>query len=31
MIKVVVWNENHHEKINEECKKVYPQGIHGCI
>ena len=31
MINVIVWNENIHEIENEEVKKIYPNGIHGCI
>jgi trehalose utilization protein len=26
-----VWNENVHEKIHEEVRKVYPQGIHAAL
>lgn len=29
--KVTVWNEFRHEKIHEEVKKVYPEGIHNAI
>jgi len=28
---VTIWNENMHEKTDEEVKKVYPGGIHECI
>ncbi|BAC14522.1 hypothetical conserved protein [Oceanobacillus iheyensis HTE831] len=28
---VVVWNENRHEKQNENVAKIYPEGIHGTI
>lgn len=31
MIKVTVWNEFHHEKTDENIKKVYPDGIHAVI
>lgn len=31
MIKVLVWNEFIHEKIQEEVKKIYPNGIHNAI
>lgn len=31
MIHVTVWNENLHERLQEEVRKVYPDGIHGCI
>ncbi len=31
MIQVTVWNENIHERRQEEVRKIYPQGIHGCI
>lgn len=30
-IKVTVWNEFRHEKIHEEVRKVYPDGIHTVI
>ncbi|QGQ95007.1 trehalose utilization protein ThuA [Paenibacillus psychroresistens] len=30
-IKVTIWNEYRHEKINEQVKKVYPNGIHAPI
>ncbi len=30
-MKVLVWNENRHEKQNEEVAKIYPEGIHGAI
>lgn len=30
-IRVTVWNEFRHEKIHEEVKKVYPDGIHNTI
>ncbi|MCR5461182.1 MAG: ThuA domain-containing protein [Acetatifactor sp.] len=31
MINVTVWNENLHERLQEDIRKVYPDGIHGCI
>ena len=31
MIKVTVWNENVHERTDENIRKVYPEGIHGQI
>ncbi|MBP1992031.1 ThuA domain-containing protein [Paenibacillus eucommiae] len=31
MINVTIWNENLHERSNEEVQKVYPEGIHGAI
>lgn len=31
MTRVVVWNENHHERENALVGDVYPDGIHGCI
>ncbi len=31
MKKVTVWNEYVHETTDEEIRKVYPAGIHGCI
>lgn len=31
MLKVTVWNEFRHEQSQEEVRKIYPQGIHGCI
>lgn len=30
-INVTVWNEFRHEKIHEEIRKVYPEGIHNAI
>ncbi|MDD2428284.1 MAG: ThuA domain-containing protein [Eubacteriales bacterium] len=30
-IRVTVWNEYLHETTYEEIRKVYPEGIHGCI
>ncbi len=31
MTKIIIWNENIHERENEEIKKIYPNGIHNCI
>lgn len=31
MIRVTVWNENVHEKLNEKIAGIYPKGIHGAI
>lgn len=31
MIKITVWNEYKHEREYENIRKVYPEGIHGCI
>lgn len=30
-IRVLVWNENVHERELPEIRAVYPEGIHGCI
>ncbi|MFC4388713.1 ThuA domain-containing protein [Gracilibacillus marinus] len=30
-MRVVVWNENRHEKLNENVASIYPEGIHGAI
>src|SRR6478609_101278 len=30
-IRVLVWNENQHEKTNALVKRLYPQGIHGAV
>ena len=30
-MKVLVWNENIHEKKKPEVAEIYPKGIHGCI
>ncbi len=30
-LRITVWNEYRHEKINEEVKRIYPQGIHNTI
>ena len=31
MIRVTIWNEYKHEQEYENIRKVYPNGIHGCI
>lgn len=31
MMKVLVWNENRHEKTNAIVAEIYPMGIHGAI
>ena len=31
MIRVLVWNENYHEKTSEKVAAVYPDGIHNAI
>ncbi|QTH43810.1 ThuA domain-containing protein [Cohnella sp. LGH] len=31
MIKVTVWNEYSHEKINSRVREIYPEGIHKAI
>ncbi|MBO4749416.1 MAG: ThuA domain-containing protein [Lachnospiraceae bacterium] len=31
MINVTIWNENVHERTQEEVREIYPNGIHGCI
>ena len=31
MIRVTMWNEYIHEKIEANISRVYPKGIHGCI
>ena len=31
MIRVTVWNEFHHERVKEEVKAIYPDGIHNLI
>jgi trehalose utilization protein len=31
MLKVTIWNEFLHEKLHEEVRKVYPEGIHKAI
>ena len=30
-IRVLVWNENYHERRSEKIRAVYPEGIHGAI
>lgn len=30
-INVTIWNEGYHEKVSEEVRAVYPNGIHECI
>jgi trehalose utilization protein len=30
-IHVTVWNENRHEQIHDEVKKLYPEGMHHAI
>jgi trehalose utilization protein len=30
-MRVVVWNENIHERSDEQVRRLYPQGIHGAI
>ena len=30
-IQVTVWNENRHEQIHPEVRKIYPEGIHSTI
>jgi trehalose utilization protein len=30
-INVTVWNEGRHEKVHEEVKKIYPDGIHSVL
>ncbi len=31
MIRVLVWNEFHHERTEESARRVYPNGIHNAI
>ena len=31
MIRVTIYNENIHEETYEGIRKIYPEGIHGCI
>ena len=31
MIRVTIWNEFEEEKMYEEVKKIYPDGIHVCL
>ena len=30
-MKVTVWNENGHERFEEDIRALYPEGMHGCI
>ncbi len=30
-LNVTVWNEFRHERFEEACKAIYPDGIHGLI
>lgn len=30
-MRITIWNENLHEQRQEEVRKIYPEGIHGCI
>src|SRR3954454_2398498 len=30
-VRVLIWNENVHERENPVVAKIYPKGIHGCI
>ena len=30
-LNVVVWNEFRHERMEEACRAIYPDGIHGLI
>ena len=30
-LRVLVWNENVHERENKTVREIYPKGIHGCI
>lgn len=31
MIRVLIWNENVHERTQPWVQEIYPEGIHGCI
>ncbi|MCR5623492.1 MAG: ThuA domain-containing protein [Treponema sp.] len=31
MLRVTVWNEGRHEQTDEQVRRIYPEGIHGCI
>ncbi len=31
MIRVLIYNEYQHEKIEENVRKIYPEGIHNCL
>jgi trehalose utilization protein len=30
-LNVTIWNEFRHEKVNQEARKVYPDGLHAPI
>ncbi|MBQ7922504.1 MAG: ThuA domain-containing protein [Clostridia bacterium] len=30
-MRITVWNENGHERFEEEIRALYPEGMHGCI
>ena len=30
-IRVTIWNEFRHEKMDEECNKIYPGGLHNVL
>ena len=30
-LQVTIWNEYRHERAEEACRAIYPNGIHGCI
>ncbi|MBR6740097.1 MAG: ThuA domain-containing protein [Clostridia bacterium] len=30
-IKVTIWNEFYHEKVNDRVKSIYPEGMHACL
>ena len=30
-MKITVWNEYRHEKVDENVRAIYPDGIHACI
>ena len=30
-LKVLIWNENEHERIRPEVAAIYPSGIHGAV
>ena len=31
MIRVTIWNEFEHERMLDEIRKIYPEGIHGAL
>lgn len=31
MIRITIWNEYKHEREIEQIRRVYPEGIHGCL